>query len=165
MSGSENVHSLDEAKRNREQQEGASDSGGGAVSPGGLSWLGHDLSKWAMLVSLLSLVLMLIFFFGLTQNVTGVADEVESVSQLRGQIEGLQALLQGTNEYVGALDGRLGAVEQTQSGLVRQAVLEGLLSDMRIQAAALAGAVTDPAQAAKIAQLQELLEQLSVTAP
>ncbi len=163
MSGSDNVHSLDEAKRIREQQDEAPVP---PASPAGsASGRARDLSKWAMVVSLLSLVLVLIFFFGLTQNVTGVADEVQAVSELRGQVEGLQALVQGTNQYVAGLDERLGALEEIQAKMVRQAVLEGILSDMRIQAAALSGAVTDPAQAAKIAQIQEMLEELSVGTP
>lgn len=168
MSGGENVHSLDEAKRVREERAEVSQACASAGTdrpasrPAGR---GQDLSKWAMLVSLLSLALVLIFFFGLTQNVTGVADEVEAVNRLRGRVEGLQALLQGTNEYVAGLDERLGALEEVQGGMVRQAVLEAMLSDMRVQAAALAKAVNDPAQAVKIVQLQELLKELSVTRP
>ena len=172
MSG-DNVHSLDQAKRNRDQQPNAAEPNAAksdtapahaaTAGSGRSGWFGQDLSKWSMVVSLLSLVLVLIFFFGLTQNVSGVADEVQAVSDLRTQVEGLQALLQGSNQYIAGLDERLNAVESTQAEMVRQAVLQGMLSDMKLEAAALAKAIDDPAQAAKLAQVQELLEQLSVT--
>jgi len=162
-SSPDKVHSLEEVKRIQSGREG--DEAETRSESEAWPQRGHDMSKWAMVVALLSLVLVLVFFFGLTQNVSGVAGEVEAVSELKTDVEGLRALVQGTNEYVVGLDERLGQVEAVQSGLVRQAVLQGLLADLRVKAAALEGALQDPAQAEKLAQVRALLDELSVSAP
>lgn len=46
----------------------------------------RDMSKVAMIVSLLAVLLLVVFFFGMNRNIAGLTDEVKSFGVLREEV-------------------------------------------------------------------------------
>ncbi|MUM78301.1 hypothetical protein GKC30_11710 [Pseudodesulfovibrio sp. F-1] len=49
----------------------------------------NDMSKVAMIVSLLAVLLLVIFFFGMNRNIAGLSDEVKNLGSLRDEVSSL----------------------------------------------------------------------------
>lgn len=102
----------------------------------------RDMSKVAVIVSLLSVVLLVIFFFGLNRNIAGLNAEVKSLGALRGQVQGL--------------DERLLKLEDV-SGQMKRTAIYNLTNEMTMESAYLEGQIDDEAQKEKLRTIQKLL--------
>ncbi|WP_147821657.1 hypothetical protein [Salidesulfovibrio onnuriiensis] len=106
---------------------------------------GRDMSKVAVIVSLLSVVLLVIFFFGINRNLAGVTEELSS--------------LRGLRQDVTTLDAKVGKLEAVPGHLKYS-----LVSEMEMQSVLLARMIDDPGQMERLqairAQLLQLKEEL-----
>jgi hypothetical protein len=107
---------------------------------------GPDLSKPALILAALALVLMAILFFGLSSNLKGLTEEVRKVGSLQGEIASLQAQMALVRD------------QPTEGG--RKLMVQAMLEDMAQKAAFLGGQIQDQDQARKMAQVQETLRQI-----
>lgn len=101
-----------------------------------------DMSKMALIVSLLSFVLLVVLFFGLNRNIEGLTTEVSALSGLRGEVE--------------KIDARLLKLEDMPKQMKRM-VMYNMSNDMAIDTAYLEAQVQDEAQKAKLQQIQQLI--------
>lgn len=104
----------------------------------------RDMSRVAVIVSLLSVVLLVIFFFGLNRNIAGLNAEVKSLGALRGQVQ--------------EMDERLLKLEDVPAQMKRTAIY-GLTTDMTMQSAYLEGQVENEAQKERLQAIQKLLDE------
>lgn len=85
--GSENgkIHTLETVRREvpGSAQNDAHEQASGALEAH------RDMSKVAMIVSLLAVLLLVIFFFGMNRNIAGLTDEVKSLGTLRNDVSSL----------------------------------------------------------------------------
>lgn len=102
---------------------------------------GGDMGKIAMIVSLLSVVLLVIFFFGLNRNLAGVTEEVKALRGLRSDVQGL--------------DHRVGELE-----VLPGTMKYNMVTEMEMQSILLARQIKNPDQMEKLQQVRELLLQL-----
>lgn len=102
----------------------------------------RDMSKVAVIVSLLSVVLLVIFFFGLNRNIAGLNAEVKSLGALRGEVQ--------------SLDERVLSLEDV-SGQMKRTAIYNLTNEMTMESAYLEGQIEDEAQKEKLRSIQKLL--------
>lgn len=102
---------------------------------------GRDMSKVAVIVSLLSVVLLVIFFFGINRNLAGVTEELSS--------------LRGLRQDVTSLDEKVGRLEAVPAHLKY-----GLVTEMEMQAVLLARMIDDPGQMERLQAIRAQLLQL-----
>lgn len=99
----------------------------------------RDLSRAAIVISLLAVVLVAIFFFGLNRNLSGLAAEIQHYESLKGEV---QAMNQSIEQIVANMDNitvRLIEMDQKVRTEARQVVRDATLNDMLQKAGYLAG--------------------------
>ncbi|KAB1441237.1 hypothetical protein [Pseudodesulfovibrio senegalensis] len=101
---------------------------------------GRDMSRVAMIVSLLSVVLLAIFFFGLNRNIAGVADEVKALRTLKSDVQ--------------VLGSRVDSLEE-----IPVHMQYGMVSEMETQSVLLSRQVTDPEQMERLQKVRALLNE------
>ena len=111
-----------------------------------------DMGKVAIAISLLSVVLLVIFFFGLNQNINGLSKEVQSLSGLKGQVATLETSM-------GQMDSRLVELEKLPSK-TRNLIIDQHLEEMASKTQYLSGQLEDKAQGEKLLQAQKLLREV-----
>ncbi len=135
-----NVHVLNPVKATEESSFGASPAEESARRN-----TGKDMSKVAVVVSLLSVVLLAVFFFGINRNLAGVTEELNS--------------LRGLRQDVKVLDEKVFKLEA-----VPEHIKYNMIAEMETQAVLLARVIDDPAQVERLqrvrAELIELREEL-----
>ncbi|NDV19729.1 hypothetical protein GO013_09885 [Pseudodesulfovibrio sp. JC047] len=103
----------------------------------------RDMSKVAIIVSLLVGVLLIIFFFGMNRNIAGLTDEVKSLGVLR--------------EDVSRLDNRMVEMETEIPGQIKKMIAHDLVNEMAMKAAYLGNTIDDEQLRGK---MQEVLMTL-----
>lgn len=82
---------------------------------------GADMGKVAIFISLLSVLLLVVFYFGLHQNLATLSEEVHALSTLRQEVSNV-------NDRVSTVASNVSAVEKSVDGLgAGMATLEGNL--------------------------------------
>jgi hypothetical protein len=121
--GSENgkVHRLETVK-NDDAASAREEAQAGAVEAQ------KDMSKVAMIVSLLAVLLLVIFFFGMNRNIAGLTDEVKSLGALR--------------EDVSSLDQRVVDMQADIPVRIKRMIAHDMVNEMAMKAAYL-GEVLD----------------------
>lgn len=107
---------------------------------------GPDLSKPALILAALCLVLMAILFFGLSSNLKGLSEEVRKVGSMQSELSALQTQVELIQN------------QPTEGG--RKLMVQAMIEDMAQKAAFLGGQIQDQDQARKMAQVQEMLRQI-----
>lgn len=109
----------------------------------------RDMSKVALFVSLLAVVLLVVFFFGLNQNLKGVSATVEQLAM-------------NTGELTGRMDGIEGKVAELENlpEKSRMMVMGTMLQEMAQRAAYLGTQMQTEEQNEKLHQAMELLQQV-----
>jgi hypothetical protein len=102
-----------------------------------------DMSKVAMIVSLLAVLLLVIFFFGMNRNIAGLTDEVKSLGALR--------------EEVSSLDQRVVQVQQDMPVQMKRMLIHDMVNEMAMKAAYLSETLDDDAQRTS---MQTVLKEL-----
>lgn len=102
-----------------------------------------DMSKVAMIVSLLAVLLLVIFFFGMNRNIAGLTDEVKSLGALR--------------EEVSTLDQRVVQVQKDMPVQMKRMLIHDMVNEMAMKAAYLSETLDDGSQRTS---MQAVLKEL-----
>ncbi|WP_247648370.1 hypothetical protein [Pseudodesulfovibrio sp. zrk46] len=102
-----------------------------------------DMSKVAMIVSLLAVLLLVIFFFGMNRNIAGLTDEVKALGVLR--------------EDVASLDQRMVKMQTEVPAEMKRMITFDMVNEMAMKAFYLTDTLEDEAMRAK---MQEVLAGL-----
>lgn len=92
-----------------------------SISDSGVADTQKDMSKVALIVSLLAVILLVIFFFGMNRNIAGLTDEVKSLGILR--------------EDVSNLDQRMVKMQQNLPTQMKRMIAHDLVNEMTMKAA------------------------------
>ncbi|WP_320175847.1 hypothetical protein [Maridesulfovibrio sp.] len=110
-----------------------------------------DMGKVAIIISFMAVVLLVVFFYGLNQNLTSLTAEVKDLQTVRGDVEAL-------NSQMTVVDGRLVELEKLPTK-TRHIIMDGIIEEMN-QKAAYVGAQLSEEEQAKLAKVQELLKDV-----
>lgn len=111
----------------------------------------RDMGKVAMLISIMVSVLLVVFFYGLNQNLSSLTSEVKDLQSVRGEVADL-------NSQMEVVDGRLVELEKLPLK-TRHIIMDGIIEEMN-QKAAYVGAQLSEEEQAKLAKVQELLKDV-----
>lgn len=136
------VHKLEAVKTEAPQEEVEQE----AVPVQGVADAQKDMSKVAMIVSLLAVILLVIFFFGMNRNIAGLTDEVKSLGVLR--------------EDVASLDQRMVQLKQEVPVEMKRLLAHDLVNEMTMQAVYLSGTLEDEAMKTKMAEIVTNLKDI-----
>lgn len=89
----------------------------------------RDMSKVALIVSLLVVLLLVIFFFGMNRNIAGLTDEVKSLGILRTEMT--------------VLDQRMGQMEEAIPSRMKRIIAHDMVNEMAMKAAYLGNTLED----------------------
>ncbi|EMG37601.1 hypothetical protein PCS_01539 [Desulfocurvibacter africanus PCS] len=124
-----------------------------------------DMGKVAIFISILSVLLLVIFFFGLNQNITGLNQEVQNLGALRQdvgtlatQFSNIQQTVGSVQENVGSLENRFVELEKLPAQ-TRNMILMNDLNAMN-QRLGHIGSQLSGQQATRLQEAQQLLQQL-----
>lgn len=110
-----------------------------------------DMGKVAIIISFMAVVLLVVFFYGLNQNLSNLTSEVKDLQSVRGEVAAL-------NTQMEVVDGRIVELEKLPTK-TRHIIMDGIIEEMN-QKAAYVGAQLSEAEQAKLAQVQELLKDV-----
>ncbi|MFP4657346.1 MAG: hypothetical protein ACLFMP_01520 [Desulfonatronovibrionaceae bacterium] len=111
-----------------------------------------DMSKVAIVISILSVLLLVVFFFSMNQNLEGLSGKVEEMSGVQDQIQSIDNKVTGFEEEI---DG-LRDLPQTTHNLV----LAGSLQETAQQISAINSQLNSEEQSTKLTQAMELLQEV-----
>ena len=117
-----------------------------AAPAGETSRTGRDFGK--LVLALLSLVLVVIFFFGLSSNLKGISEEMRQVANLKTELAAVQA--------------QMALVQSQPTEGSRKLLVSAMIEDMAQKAAFLGGMIQNEEQARRMAQVQESLRQIQL---
>ena len=106
----------------------------------------RDMSKVAMIVSFLAVILLVIFFFGMNRNIAGLTDEVKSLGVLR--------------QDVSDLDQRMATMQQEMPSQVKRMIAHDIVNEMAMKAAYLGNSLENEADRAKMRQVLDNLKEV-----
>jgi len=118
-----------------------------------------DMGKVALIISILAVLLVAILFFGVNQNVKGVAQEVAKLQKLPEKIAVLTGNVQEMGTKVNTLEAKVDRLEDLPQK-TKNTIIANALEDMAAKTKYLASQVDNQEQASKLAQVQELLNQV-----
>ena len=119
-----NVHKLEAFSANAE-----ADSAQGASAAPAMAETNRDMSKVALIVSLLVVLLLVIFFFGMNRNIAGLTDEVKALGVLRTEMSNL--------------DQRMGQMEEALPSRMKRIIAHDMVNEMAMKAAYLGNTLED----------------------
>ena len=114
----------------------------------------RDLGKVAIFVSILSVILLIVFYFGLNQNVTGLTEEVKQVGAIQQEVAGMQGRM-------GEMEARMQTLE-TLPAKARKMVISTMIMEMAQRAAYLSTQMDTEEQVDKLTQAMDLMQQVQV---
>lgn len=129
------VHKLEAVRGNASHDENVQE----AIPVQGVADAQRDMSKVAMIVSLLAVILLVIFFFGMNRNIAGLTDEVKSLGVLR--------------EDVASLDQRMVQLKTEVPVEMKRMLTHDMVNEMTMQAVYLSGSLEDEAMKAKMVEV------------
>jgi len=111
----------------------------------------RDMGKVALFVAILAVVLLVVFFFGLNQNLNGLSARVDGLVVLKNDVD--------------ALGGRMNVVEERLETLpvkAKKMVMGTMLQEMAQRAAYLSTQMDGADQNERLHRAMELLQQVQV---
>jgi hypothetical protein len=111
-----------------------------------------DMGRIGLFIAVLCVVLLVVFFFGFSQNFSSMSTRIES--------------LEGVQDQVGRLDQRVNGLETSMAALedlpekARNMVLRAQVQEMAQMAAYLSSQMGDEAQSEQLKQAQAILDQV-----
>ena len=130
-----------------------------------------DMGKVAVFISFLAVILLVVFFFGLNQNISGLSEQVKALSGLEQEMAAMGDRVDGVEAFVGVVDGKVGALGEDIAGVnaqlaelpaeTRNMIIVNDLDEMNGKLGAL-GSDLDEAQAAKLAAARRIINELKV---
>ncbi|WP_319544182.1 hypothetical protein [uncultured Pseudodesulfovibrio sp.] len=137
------VHKLETVK-NADTEAGDTIQSG--ESTASMAEANRDMSKVAIIVSLLVGVLLIIFFFGMNRNIAGLTDEVKSLGVLR--------------EDVSKIDNRMGDMEKGVPIQIKRMIAHDLVNEMAMKAAYLGNTLDDEQMRTKMQDVLNTLKEV-----
>lgn len=125
----------------------------------------RDMGKVAIFISILSVLLLVIFFFGLNQNITGLNQEVQNLGALRQDVATLGSQLGEVRQSVGSVQENVGSMENRLVELeklptqTRNLIIMNDLNAMNQRLSHIGSQLSDQ-QATRLQEAQQLLQQL-----
>ncbi|MFP4048850.1 MAG: hypothetical protein ACOCQT_00950 [Desulfovermiculus sp.] len=125
----------------------------------------QGLGKAALIVALLAVVLMVVFFFSLRQNIAAINNQVKGVTGAEEKVETMQGKVDDMESKVADLDAQVQSLNQAMDkveGLpeeTRRVVYESMMDEMA-QKADMLGQQLDGAAKEKLAEVNKILEEL-----
>lgn len=110
-----------------------------------------DMGKIAVIISIMAVVLLVVFFYGLNQNLTSLTTEVKDLQTVRGEVATL-------NDQMSTVDDRLVELEKMPMR-TRHIIMDGIIEEMNQKAGYLGQQLSEEEQA-KLAKVQELLKDV-----
>ena len=98
-----------------------------------------DMSKVALIVSLLAVLLLVIFFFGMNRNIAGLTDEVKSLGGLR--------------QDIATLDERMVQMQTEMPAQMRKMLVHDVVNEMAMKAFYLTDTLEDPELRTKMGEV------------
>ncbi|WP_022662658.1 hypothetical protein [Paucidesulfovibrio longus] len=120
----------------------------------------RDLSRISLVISLLSLVLVAIFFFGLNRNLSGLAREVQDYNAMKNSVTSLDAYVDDILGQMGRINAQLLNIDERRRATVVKILMESMLDDMIQKTSFLSAQLGSAPEAAKLQQIQALLLEL-----
>ncbi|WP_461211079.1 hypothetical protein [Desulfocurvus sp. DL9XJH121] len=114
----------------------------------------RDMGKVALFISILAVVLLVVFFFGLNQNLSGLTAKVDGLVVLKDDVGALAARMGTAEERLVALEG----LPQK----ARKMVMGTMLQEMAQRTAYLSTQMDSEAQNEKLHRAMELLREVQV---
>lgn len=151
MSAVENIHIVG---KDNGTEGGAGEPRPEAVPSEAVDKTSRDMGKVALFIAILAVVLLVVFFFGLNRNLTGLSAKVDGLATLKTDVE--------------ALDGRMGVAEErlvaleTLPAKARKMVMGTMLQEMAQRTAYLGTQMDTEAQNEKLHRAMELLQQVQM---
>lgn len=155
----EKVHNIEDYKK---QDVTAADE---SLSREIMDKTNRDMGKVAMFISILSVLLLVVFFFGLNQNIAGLSQEVKALSSLKQDVQALGGRLLNVQGDVDGLQGEMRIVSGKVTELeklpakTRNMIITNDLSAMGEKLGYI-GDQIDADQAQKLKQAQDIIKQL-----
>lgn len=153
----EKVHNIEDYKKHDHADE--------AASKEVLEKTSRDMGKVAIFISILSVLLLVVFFFGLNQNIAGLSQEVKALSSLKQDVAALGGQLATVQGDVGGLQGEMrtanGKIAELEKlpAKTRNMIITNDLNEMGEKLGYIGGQL-DAAQADKLKQVQSIIKQL-----
>jgi len=147
MSAAEKIHHLGKSGDTTDSNEPSAQHGPRCCD--GDDATRRDMSKVALFVSLLAVVLLVVFFFGLNQNLKGVSATVEQLAVSSGDLAG----------RVDSVEGKLAELENLPEKS-RMMVMGTMLQEMAQRTAYLGTQMQTQEQNEKLHRAMELLQQV-----
>ena len=130
-----------------------------------------DMGKVAVFISFLAVILLVVFFFGLNQNISGLSEQVKALSGLQQEMAAMGDRVDGVEAFVGVVDGKVGALGEDIAGVnaqlaelpaeTRNMIIVNDLDEMNGKLGAFSSDL-DEAQAAKLAAARRIINELKV---
>ncbi|MGL1862631.1 MAG: hypothetical protein OCC46_08930 [Pseudodesulfovibrio sp.] len=136
------VHKLESVKGEATQGESVQE----AVPAQGVADAQRDMSKVAMIVSLLAVILLVIFFFGMNRNIAGLTDEVKSLGELR--------------QDMSSLDQRMVQLKDEVPAQMKRLLAHDMVNEMTMQAVYLSDFLDDEALRGKMMEVLQSLKEV-----
>lgn len=132
----------------------------------------QGLGKAALIVALLAVVLMVVFFFSLRQNIATLDSQIKGTSKAEEAVQGMQDKVASMDSKVASLDNQLADLDNQVLSLNKAMdKLEGLPQETKrmvyaskmnemAQQAAMLGQDLDDTSKKKLAEVQKLLKEV-----
>ncbi len=138
------VHKLESAQLDNSSEHSGDEQE--ATSVQGLADTQKDMSKVALIVSLLAVILLVIFFFGMNRNIAGLTNEVKSFGLLR--------------EDVSNLDQRMVQMQQEMPSQIKKMIAHDLINEMAMKAAYLGNTLENEVQRSRMQEVLRTLKEV-----
>jgi hypothetical protein len=146
----EKVRNLEDYKPKTYAEESIQDVG--KVSP-------RDMGKAAIIIAILSVVLLVIFFFGLNRNLAGLTKQVNQLSSLEGEVARIDQTVTTVDGKVSAMDERMTELEKLPQK-TRNMMIDQSLNELNDRLNYMSGYLGDEASSDKLYQAMQLLKQV-----
>ena len=138
------VHKLESAQLDKSSEQSGDEQE--ATSVQGLADTQKDMSKVALIVSLLAVILLVIFFFGMNRNIAALTNEVKSFGLLR--------------EDVSNLDQRMVQMQQEMPSQIKKMIAHDLINEMAMKAAYRGNTLENEVQRSRMQEVLRTLKEV-----
>ncbi|MFW5487627.1 MAG: hypothetical protein ACNI3A_04280 [Desulfovibrio sp.] len=155
MSNPEKLHAIEDYSQSKEAESKAMAEEEGMAT-------GRDMSKVSLIISILSVVLVVVLFFGLNQNLDGLGKEVKVLSGLKGEVTTMKTQVGEIEGQVVGLTGSVDTMEQQLAQMpvaMQRAIITDAINDATNKLGYI-GSQLDKTQADKLAKAMSLLQQV-----
>lgn len=137
------------------------ETGHGSMHEEVMSKTSKDMGKAALFIAILAVLLMVIFFFGIQQNITGITSEMKALAETKTDVLLLKKQMGGVEGQIGVVNAKMAQLEKLPLQAKRM-VLASEIQEMANKASYLSGQMDSADQSAKLQQAMDLLNQVQV---